>query len=248
MTKLQLPDVTLVMIETQEHALARLAVEDCLRVADFGDVLIFTDKPEHFPHLGRVLPAENWPNKLGWSRFSWYGVPPHVRLPQNLFIQWDSWIWQPEMWRDEFMDYDLIGAPWWYKDGKNVGNLGFALRSTRIIKYLYNNKDKYPCNSNTDDDLLCRGYRPQLEQHGFTWAPENVAHDFAFECSRPSPTSKHFGFHAPFNFHVVLDHERLLQRARLMQASPYISRGYLWENFAKANPQVLADLQEQVSA
>ncbi len=41
--RLSLPDVTLVMVETREHELARLAILDCLKVAKFGDVLILTN-------------------------------------------------------------------------------------------------------------------------------------------------------------------------------------------------------------
>jgi hypothetical protein len=43
--KLRLPDVTLVMIDTQCHELARLAMEDSLRDVEFGDAVIFSDEP-----------------------------------------------------------------------------------------------------------------------------------------------------------------------------------------------------------
>jgi hypothetical protein len=45
--KLQLLDVTLLIIDTQCHKLARLAVEDSMREVDFGDVIIFSDQPIH---------------------------------------------------------------------------------------------------------------------------------------------------------------------------------------------------------
>ena len=244
---LHLPNVTLVLIETLEHDLGRLAINDCVTKAKFGDVLILTDKPEKFRSLdceARFVEVPNWPNKIGWSRASWYEVPPHVRTSQTLYIQWDAWIWCPEMWRDEFLEYDIVGSCWWYPD-RNVGNLGFGLRSTRLIRYVAKHRDKYPCVTDVDDDLLCRKYRPLLEQEGFVWAPERIARDFAFECVRPSPDSKHFGFHACQNFGVVLDHDRLLERARLMRDSEYIGKrpkSYLWENFCKAHPAVVAEL------
>ncbi len=75
--KLQLPSVTLVMIETQNHQLACMAVEDCLRVADFGDVLILTDRPLEFSSLTQfckptIHVVPDWPEKIGWSRSWWY--------------------------------------------------------------------------------------------------------------------------------------------------------------------------------
>jgi hypothetical protein len=45
---LHLPDVTLTMIETREHQLAREAVKDCMEQASFGEVVIFTDQQAHF--------------------------------------------------------------------------------------------------------------------------------------------------------------------------------------------------------
>lgn len=242
--KLKLPDVTLVMVETREHELARMAIEDCLRVAEFGEVLIVTDLPDQFKYITtdqniRFHTVPDWPDKIGWSRSWWYDVPPLLRTSHTLNIQWDSWISDVSMWRDEFLDYDYIGAPWWYKDGKNVGNGGFAIISTRLKRYIADRRDKYPCDTAVDDDLLCRKYRPALEDAGFVWAPENVAHDFAFECCRPSTTSKHFGFHAMFNWPDVLDPEQLETRLALAYKSPYIRDGYMMTALRQRHPAII---------
>ena len=102
MKKLKLLDVTLVMVETREHELAKLAVEDCLKVAEFGDVLILTDKPDLFSGLTSVRfhQVPDWPEKIGWSRAWWFEVPPLLRTKQTLNIQWDSWISNATAWRD----------------------------------------------------------------------------------------------------------------------------------------------------
>jgi len=251
MSKLKLPDVTLVMVETREHALARMAIEDCLRVAEFGDVLVLTDKPMFFDFMQsycsqcQIHTVPDWPDKVGWSRAWWFDVPPKLRTSQTLNIQWDSWIWDVSMWRDEFLKYDFIGAPWWYKDGKNDGNGGFCLKSTRLARYIAKHRDKYPCDTPVDDDLLCRKYRPALEDAGFVWAPERVAFDFAFECTRPSATSRHFGFHAMFNWPVVLDLEQLRPRYELAAASPYIRDGYMMKQFCQTHPSIAKELMKR---
>ena len=249
MKKLSLPTVTLVMVETREHPLALLALEDCLKVAEFGDVLILTDRPLEFSPLTHLCKyrthiVPDFPDKLGWAQAMWSIVPPLIHTKQTLNIQWDSWIWDVSMWRDEFLDYDFIGAPWWYKDGKNVGNSGFCLKSTRLIRYLRKHSWQFPCTTNAEDDLLCRKYRPTLEALGFVWAPEKVAYDFAYEgCAGDKPT-KHFGFHAAFNFNEVLSSERLRERARLMLESPYIANpeGYIFKAFAQKNPALVQEL------
>lgn len=250
MGKLKLDTVTLVMVETREHALALKALEECVSKVDFGDVLILTDRPLEFSPLTllgvkpRIHTVEDWPNKLGWSRSWWYDVPPLLRTAHTLNIQWDSWIWKPELWTDEFLDYDYIGAPWWYKDGMNVGNGGFSLVSTRLKRFLRARRQDFPCNTHVDDDLLCRKYRARLEIEGFRWAPESLAHRFAFECARPSEDSEHFGMHGCFNFGEVLSEEAFSERVRLMLASPYISNpdGYMWKAFSEKYPGVLREL------
>ena len=151
------------------------------------------------------------------------------------------------MWSDEFLKYDYIGAPWWYKDGKNVGNGGFSLVSTPLKRYIFDRRWEYPCDTAVDDDLLCRTYRPRLEDAGFRWAPEPLAHDFAFECCRPSPDSRHFGFHAMFNWPYVLPHDRLLDRVGVALKSPYIRDSYIWRTFAERHPQIITEIAWQPS-
>lgn len=254
--KLQLPDVTLVMVETREHKLARIAVEDCLRVADFGEVLILTDQPSQFQMMidpaavpVRIHRVPDWPDKLGWSRSWWFDVPMLLRTRQTLNIQWDSWIADASLWRDDFLKYDYIGAPWWYKDGKNVGNGGFSLVSSRLKRYIYDRRAIYPCDTSIDDDLLCRKYRPQLELAGFEWAPERVAHEFSFEgctdgSSPPREFTKHFGFHGMFNWGHVLDTERLRERVKIALQSRYIAnpKSYFLKAFCERNPELMKEL------
>jgi len=256
MSKLKLPDVTLVCVETREHVLACKAIEDCLDKAEFGDVLIVTDRPTEFSSLTvshkvhpRFQMVWDWPDKIGWSRSWWFDVPMLLRTAFTLNIQWDSWIWDTSQWTDAFYDADYIGAPWWYKDGKNVGNGGFSWVSTRLKRYVYEHRDKYPCDTPIDDDLLCRKYRPNLEQQGFTWATEKLAHQFAFECCRPSDMSKHFGFHAMFNWSVVLPEDRLIERVKLAMASDYITNpnGVIWRAFVQKHPELVDRLLLEAS-
>lgn len=244
---LKLPDVTLVLIETREHDLAELALRDCEALAEFGEVLVFTDRPAKFLRPDRrVIEVPDWPNKQGWSRCFWTDVALQCRTSHVLGIQWDSWIVAPEMWRDEYLRYDYIGAPWWYKDGLNVGNGGFCLRSTRFMRFVRKHRAQFPVICDLDDDLFCRKYRPTLQSAGFEWAPEMIAQDFAFECVRSDPTARHFGFHAAYNFDYGCgSDERLLERAQLMARSNYIMQTSRWEGFAKKCPDIAATVEKE---
>lgn len=249
--KLQLPDVTLVISETMENKLAKLAVEDCLYQAEFGGgVLVLTNDPKAYPFKEcrfHIFPGQI--SKMQWARAMWFTVPPLVHTSHMLMIQWDSWVWNADLWKDEFLQYDLIGAPWWYKDGKNVGNTGFGLKTTRLARYIRDRRMQFPCDTGTEDDLLCRTYRPRLEAAGFSWAPERLAHEFSTECCPPSEDHKSFGFHGAFRFGMALadQHVRLLERARLMFESPYLTKdgSYIMKAFCERHPEIVKELVEE---
>lgn len=218
--KLCLPDVTLVMIDVQCHDLARLALFDSMRDVDFGEVIVFCNADLAVPGT-RWVEVPRWPSIAECCKFLWYELPNHISTGWMLLIHWDGWIIDPSCWREDFWQYDYIGAPWCHDDGFNVGN-GNALRSLRLMRFVQQNPDRFPLTTYREDDLLSRSYRPNLEALGFKWAPETVASRFSFECSRPSPFSRHFMFHDSFNFPAVLDNERLGERVRLMRQNPCI--------------------------
>jgi hypothetical protein len=123
MSKIRLPDVTLVCIDTICHELAALAVRDCIDKVDFGAVHIHTDKSSLFkPFLVSSSDLEN-DNEIVFRKtnvdslqavaeYLWYEIPPQIETSHALIIQWDSGIVDPSMWSEEFLQYDYIGAPW----------------------------------------------------------------------------------------------------------------------------------------
>jgi len=224
MLKPQLKDVTLLMIETRCHELAARAVLDSIAKVDFGDVVIFTDKPQELKVPGAYyVQVDDWPNKLGWAECYWYEAYKRVRTSHALLIQWDSWVFCPDMWRSHYLAFDYIGAPWWYKFW-NVGNSGFGMRSLELMRFVAKNCDLYPVTTAAEDDLMSRKYRPALEAHGdFKWADDSTALDFSFECIRRSRDSRHFGFHALKNWPFVLSKDELNERLFLASKNPYIA-------------------------
>ena len=230
---MELRSVTLVMQETRCHELARLALEDTIKHVEFGEVLIVTDKPEAIKIPGATyVTVEDWPRKIDWCRYNWFELPQYINTDQTLLIQWDSWIYDPTVWQDEWLKYDYVGAPWWYSDSYNVGNSGFCLKSRHLMDWVAARKYKYPVTTSAEDALLSRRYRPQLEQEGnFLWAPNEVALDFAFEVVRRSKNHRTFGFHALPNWRFVLDGEALAHRIRLAEENPYIKGTVMLQQF-----------------
>ena len=219
--KLDLSNVSLTVVETRCHELARMAAMDCLAQADFGAILYFSDQD---PKINGAtwIKIEDASSKLEWCRHFWHDVPQHVTTPHTLQISWDSWICNPEAWTPKFLEYDFIGAPWWYMDGYNVGNSGFSVRSQRLMQCLADNRERFPVVTTAEDELLCRVYRPALEdQFNFKWAPESIAKQFSFEFMLPFGP-KPFGYHAMRNWPFVLDREALIERVKVAVQCPHV--------------------------
>lgn len=44
----------------------------------------------------------------------------YIETDYVLIVQYDGFILNPKAWMDEFLEYDYIGAPWWYTDNYNI--------------------------------------------------------------------------------------------------------------------------------
>lgn len=70
-----------------------------------------------------------------------------------LHCEWDGLPINPHLWKDEFLQYDYIGAPWGPKEGgyysaaqftgRRIGNGGFSLRSRKFLELCYVNRRFY---------------------------------------------------------------------------------------------------------
>jgi hypothetical protein len=220
---LQLPNVTLLVIDTVCHELATRSIAKCVSQADFGDILSYSDQCiwDDSIYIKSIV------GLAGYQEFLWYSVPWQLlKTSHALVVHWDSWILDANMWLPAYLDYDYVGASFFggSPDGYNVGNGGFSLRSKRLMQCLADNREAYPLGySRPEDFIICREHRRQLEAFGFKWAPENVANVFAFDTRKPSPDSRHFGFHGLFNFSKVMDAEEMECYTRLLKANEYTS-------------------------
>jgi hypothetical protein len=208
---LKLPNVTLVMVETRCHELARLAIEDSIKEIDFGEILICSDIEINVSKANRWVKVPDFDSYDGYGLYSINEMPKLIQTEYALLIQFDSWVLDVEMWTDEYLKYDYIGPPWWHKDGKNVGCGGFALASTKFLNFITDNVEKYPLKQ-PFDNAICRHNRLAYEAEGFTFAPENLAINFGFE--RAGYKGQHFGFHGMFNWPLVLTWGQLVERVK----------------------------------
>jgi hypothetical protein len=224
---IDLDDVTLVAVDTVAHDLTRLAVEECLRKANFGAVIIFSNRRIEISG-SEYIPCDITNTNEAFL-FRWQRMPEYIRTSHYLTVEWDSWVLDPQMWQATFLDFDYIGAPWNFDDGYNVGNGGFSLRSTRLARFVSSHPQRYPPLAPQDasswwaeDAVLCRTYRAALEREGFRWPDEETASDFAFEHTLLAGHHRHFGFHGMCNWPIVLSLPEIGERMKCF--NDYIMR------------------------
>jgi hypothetical protein len=133
-----------------------------------------------------------------------------------LIVQADSGIDKVNLWLDEFLGFDYIGAPWPLSDDayidpfgnhQRVGNGGFSLRSKKLLEVpLFSHVEWNPNSSNfyrhmnansfSEDGNICVHNRHIYESAGCQFAPLEIALKF----SRELPVSEYqgtgtFGYH-----------------------------------------------------
>ena len=227
---IEIPNVTLVIPTTRAHDLARITVLDLVSKVNFGGgVLIYTDDCDRLAVPGaRYIKVADWPDKNSSSLFYYTEAALGVETSHALLMEWDGGVCDPAMWRDEFLQYDYIGAPWSADMGDprhnsfTVGNGGFALISKRLVEFCHDAKLKI-----YTDMHISRHHRPELEAQGFKWAPENVARDFSYEgWTRrgpiiPTERPHSFGYHCVTNWPAILTRADLLTRGKILVAGPH---------------------------
>ena len=219
----RLADITLIAVDCVAHALTRRAVDDTLQRIVPAQAMVWSDLSEAVPPGASWMECEVLRSGEQVASLLWCRVPRYLNTSHFLLVQWDGWVLDGQQWVSEFLEYDYIGAPWWFSDGMNVGNGGFSLRSTRLAQYLASHADEFPV-TDPEDHTLCRRYRHALERKGFRWAPKWLAAHFAFERVRPdTPT---FGFHGSYHWPRLLGDSAVEERMSL--ANEYVRSKSPW--------------------
>lgn len=188
---LSLPDVTLFGIDAHDPAGLLRAAEISQRDIAFGAVDIVTERL--------------FTGREAYSKWILKELAARIKTSHVLIIHPDGYVLNSSTWNDDWLSFDYVGASWWYKDGMNVGNGGFSLRSKKLMDILAKNdlSAHHP-----EDHVICRLYRESLEKNfGIKFAPAEVADKFSIEAfNTPYPDNKYtnqFGFHSA---HVDMAH------------------------------------------
>ena len=154
MEMLALPTITLLCVETRDPKLAHWAIERCWAGATFAKTVLITslEKVKERKAGIEYVQAPAIKSTKDYSELLLSGLRQYVEGTHVLVIQWDSFVIHPELWTDEFLNYDYIGAVWPHHPQAPVGNGGFSLRSSKLLKALEDDRfvKKHP-----EDYCIC---------------------------------------------------------------------------------------------
>ena len=211
---IKLDTVTLVAVTSVNVTATISAMKYSMRGIEFADsVLITHKKPWNLPAYIRYCHVDKIDNIDKFNHLMVYDLWRYVHTDYILLIHADGFVVHPEMWRDEFLQYDYIGAPWplpdnpiSYRDANGnicrVGN-SVSLRSYRLLKLPSEINIEWKPQPMSDggvmyneDTFICVANKHLFEEHGMKIAPLDVAKYFAHERMIPELEGI-----TPFAFH-----------------------------------------------
>lgn len=207
---ISLPNITLITMTSVDISGAIEALKYSSKKINFGKiVLVSHEKPNDLPINIDFGLIDKMSNVNEYSYNMIYKLGDYVDTDYALVIQSDGYVVNPEQWKDEFLNYDYIGAPFQlpndsfsYRDINGnifrVGNGGFSLRSKKLINLP--NKLKLEWKSfhgfYNEDGFICAMNRHIYEDNGIKFAPLDVAKHFSHELPIPEINGiTPFGFH-----------------------------------------------------
>ena len=216
---INLSNTTLVCVSSVEINNSIQSLVDSMKVARFYDVKFITDVDVVVPNI-KTEKCKKINSFKEYSNLLMYDLHKYVESDFCLIVQHDSKITHPELWSDEFLLYDYIGAPWplpgteWkpdedivnsdgvlldkYDHKYRIGNGGFSLRSKRLLTtptriHIPTETPSSQQYINNEDWLICIYYRHLYESDGNIFAPFEVANVFSKEMGNHNTFGQHRG-------------------------------------------------------
>ena len=191
--KLKLPNVTLLAATSIDIDQTQLAMRISLQNILFGAAKLLSSSPpkKKYSDIEYVsIPPMNF---LDYSRLVIEDLHKYFETSHCLIVQADSFVVNSDLWKDEFLEFDYIAAPWSDKIQVNpnlvlnmkenvVGNGGFSLRSHKLAKTTskINFKSlKFPIKS--EDVVICHYLYKKMIEKGIRFAPPKLAAQFSME-------------------------------------------------------------------
>ena len=201
----KLKNITLVAMTSVNIPETIKAIEYSCKDIEFGSVkLISHEVPSNLPaniefnHIDRISNIDEWNYAIV------YKLHEYIKTDFAILIHDDGFIVNPSSWRNEFLKYDYIGAPWGHnhlldRDGNpvKVGN-SVSLRSKKLMEIpsKFNMPWMKYDNNYNEDTQICVWNRNLFLDNGIKYADFDVAKYFSHE-----EYFEEYGDIKPFCFH-----------------------------------------------
>lgn len=179
---IKLPQITLIAITGRDIEAHKKALDYSSKEITFGAIKLIE---KHFETID------------DWSYHIIYHLTDYIDTEFCILIHADGYIIHPELWRDEWLQYDYIGAPFplpvddfSYRDIRgNIQRVGnsVSLRSKRLIEFAPKHQLEWKSFHGffNEDGFICVNYRHEYEQAGLKFASIEVAKYFSKEHEIP---------------------------------------------------------------
>lgn len=149
-----------------------------------------------------------------YNKWCLHNMSDYVTTDYALSFQDDGWPLNPELWSDEFLEYDYVGAPIG-KDQNNIlfhpedriGGGGFTLRSKKLMEFTKTipYPDKYgKCNN--EDTIIAMEYRKDIMELGMRICPHHISRKFVVQM----PVDDEHNLYTSFGFHGRIDQNMVI--------------------------------------
>lgn len=217
---INLNNITLVSVSSIKIDRIIKILNFCSQKIKFADIKFITDKEVINNNNNiKIIKCDIIDNIDKYSKYIVYDLHKHIETDFALIVQEDGFIINPESWKNEFLQYDYIGAPWpiptdnfSYKDPFNniirVGNGGFSLRSKKLLSLPSQlNLPWIPYHGfYNEDGFFCIHNKHIFEQYGCKFADIDIAKYFSHEVQIPEINGiTPFGFHGKnYNYNYLV--------------------------------------------
>ena len=187
---LHLPNVTLIAMTSVLIDETIKALKYSSKDIEFGSVkLVSHEKPKNLPnnityqYTDRISSIDEWNHRIV------YHLNDYVDTDYVLLIHDDGFVVNSSSWKNEFLDYDYIGAAWGhthlldrYSKPIRVGN-SVSLRSKKLLEIpsKYNMPWNLHDNNFNEDTQICVWNRNLFLDNGIIFADLDIAKYFSHE-------------------------------------------------------------------
>ena len=211
---ISLPDVTLIAVSSVDLDKTQLALKISSWEINFAAIKFLSNGRPSQRIEGIEYVSIRPLNFLEYSRFILEELHQHVDTSHCLIVQADGFALNADLWRDEFLEYDYVGAPWDESvnlgaEGRKVadlllsknrvGNGGFSLRSKKLLELTAQiNFNALDYQTKSEDLIICHYLYDEMIANGIRFASPELAARFSIESTKNlygQDLNSAFGFH-----------------------------------------------------